>query len=1067
MVNVSGFVESIKHGSKSCRNEEEFRHKFLSSWQQLIHDLGYSDSIRIEERIVKGKADARFRSLVFEFKNPAKPILSSVQGQKDTLSELRSHLDQYVQKGINPQDLKGLATDGEYIASLSYDTRSQRFVVVDEFERHVRDENAFFAFAQASLMIEGVIDGLAKRELTPENLLEKFGPSQEICRRSMAGLWLCLETHSNEPRIHAFYETWKLLFSLSTRKVASGQDLAQTLDSYGLKVDNVRTEEDVRRFLFILHTYYSLLLKFLAVAVADELKLVGETELLARIQRDPIAGLESAEKVLPTLVANVVEKDVFSWFEGFWDAELVGIIKLLATEMSNFDLRGLRRDVLKRVYQNLIPAKLRKSLGEFYTKDWTADLLLDAVGYDGNGRILDPACGSGTFLTLAIERMRRCNLDLTPDLLLRKISESIVGFDVNPMAVLTARINYLLATYDLIKRAANVEKVELPVYLCDSVSVPSEVPDLHEKSVYEIHNPDPLIGTFRLPKDSGVLRLLQVLEKNVGRSVDLFLADVESELGVDFVLGHKLSLRTLHGKLTELDIKHVNSIWCRFLTNFFHPLIVSPFDFVVGNPPWVAPERVPQEYRNKIFQMMKRSGFLLPYNPHFIQKQPGFKGASEQFTACLPFMARALENYLKPKGRLAFLLTSSLLRSLNAGGFREQLGIFNLERIDDLTLHTKIHEGATCWAFIPVVVNEKTAVPKEISYNYYIPRKEPREPEKAPDFLVKTWKIKRKDLLLDVKSERSPWFCGPKSIVNVFRKMQSHMRLGDRYRLSMGIKTSANNIYFLESIRRTEPGIVAANTIGGKQVNLEDSTVFPLVRGRNIRAWNFDYKYVLVPHTPPSWTPIPEAVAVQQYKEMYEHVAKKEHKKILLARDDYAADKGPFYMIFRLSRSKVEKWKVAYAEVGTRLEACVIPSKLQDEIIGERNIMVDHSAYFITCEKKEEALYLTAILNSAPVRAFSYCFGRPKGGVPFRAFTGWTVSIIPFPSYNKDDDSCAKIVELSQRATNLHDSDELPEVEESIDVQCARLYGLSDSELSELRSHYLTLSGQSVTKSHP
>ena len=60
----------------------------------------------------------------------------------------------------------------------------------------------------------------------------------------------------------------------------------------------------------------------------------------------------------------------------------------------------------------------------------------------------------------------------------------------------------------------------------------------------------------------------------------------------------------------------------------------------------------------------------------------------------------------------------------------------------------------------------------------------------------------------------------------------------------------------------------------------------------------------------------------------------------------------------------MEKWKVAYAEVGTKLKTCVIPSKLGDPILGERYIMVDHSAYFISCDSRKEALYLSAILNS-------------------------------------------------------------------------------------------------------
>ena len=75
-------------------------------------------------------------------------------------------------------------------------------------------------------------------------------------------------------------------------------------------------------------------------------------------------------------------------------------------------------------------------------------------------RLLDPACGSGTFLTLALARVReRMELELWDrDPLLRqtcakKVLENIVGFDLNPLAVIAARTNYLLAFGDLIRYA--------------------------------------------------------------------------------------------------------------------------------------------------------------------------------------------------------------------------------------------------------------------------------------------------------------------------------------------------------------------------------------------------------------------------------------------------------------------------------------------------------------------------------------------------------------------------------------------------------------------------------------
>jgi len=64
--------------------------------------------------------------------------------------------------------------------------------------------------------------------------------------------------------------------------------------------------------------------------------------------------------------------------------------------------------LLKKLYQYLVPPEVRHSLGEYYTPDWLAELVLEEVGYDGHNheRLLDPACGSGTFLVFAIQKFK-------------------------------------------------------------------------------------------------------------------------------------------------------------------------------------------------------------------------------------------------------------------------------------------------------------------------------------------------------------------------------------------------------------------------------------------------------------------------------------------------------------------------------------------------------------------------------------------------------------------------------------------------------------------------------------
>jgi hypothetical protein len=51
---------------------------------------------------------------------------------------------------------------------------------------------------------------------------------------------------------------------------------------------------------------------------------------------------------------------------------------------------------------------VRHDLGEYFTPDWLAELVLKEVEYDGDleKRVLDPACGSGTFLVLAIKDVK-------------------------------------------------------------------------------------------------------------------------------------------------------------------------------------------------------------------------------------------------------------------------------------------------------------------------------------------------------------------------------------------------------------------------------------------------------------------------------------------------------------------------------------------------------------------------------------------------------------------------------------------------------------------------------------
>lgn len=112
------------------------------------------------------------------------------------------------------------------------------------------------------------------------------------------------------------------------------------------------------------------------------------------------------------------------------------LIRALVDELGAYDWNELRDDVLGAVFENLIPKHEQVLLGQFYTPPRVADLLI-AFAIDGpSPTVLDPGCGSGTFLMRAYDRLRDQTGEIHADLLSR-----LWGFDISPLAAELAAIN--------------------------------------------------------------------------------------------------------------------------------------------------------------------------------------------------------------------------------------------------------------------------------------------------------------------------------------------------------------------------------------------------------------------------------------------------------------------------------------------------------------------------------------------------------------------------------------------------------------------------------------------------
>ncbi len=260
------------------------------------------------------------------------------------------------------------------------------------------------------------------RPLLGGDLLRAFGHKSDPAQESVSRIYRML-IQGESSLAELSLARWKGLIAESCGRDPDvpSSHIDRLARAYGISTDRTRPAQ----LLFALQAYYVVLVKLLVertVGVSGGVNLLAEEPSIWRELETLPAADETARRLADRL-----------------DGLCVAALK--------DELTG-GRDLLGTLYQDLFPRTVRHALGEYYTPDWLVEHVLDAVGYDGNheDRLLDPACGSGTFLLGAIRRIigrERTSSSVTHrpganDELAQTILSNVVGMDLNPLAVLSA-----------------------------------------------------------------------------------------------------------------------------------------------------------------------------------------------------------------------------------------------------------------------------------------------------------------------------------------------------------------------------------------------------------------------------------------------------------------------------------------------------------------------------------------------------------------------------------------------------------------------------------------------------
>jgi SAM-dependent methyltransferase len=571
------------------------------------HDLEVELEAQLGDR---RRIDIEVGYTVIEVKKDLRPagVTASAEGQLAGYVAARSE-----QTG---QRYVGVLTDGT-----EWRAYQLRHGELAEATRHTL--NATSPDSSALLFwLEGVLATRRNVPPTPDEIAARLGAtsaSHALDRDTLAALYAA---HASDPTVQLKRQLWASLL-----RSALGTQF---------------TDDDE---LFLEHTL-----------------LVNSAEVIAHL----VVGLDATDLQPATLLGGqrfdlaglygVVERDFFDWV-----LEVPGgaaFVRTLARRLARFDWSAVEYDVLKVLYESIIEARTRKRLGEYYTPDWLAEhTVASTVTAPLAQRVLDPACGSGSFLFHAVRRYLTAAADAGWSLseALSGLTGHVLGVDLHPVAVALARVTYLLAIGRDRLLDPRRGPVTVPVYLGDSVQWQQQL-DLYTD------------GYLVVPTGTGG----QLFDAEL-RFPDELLADaarfdqlVSSMAGLVHRLAIEPELRPAIEEnfriLCRLHDEGRDHIWSYYVRNLARPIWLSRpenrVDVLVGNPPWLSYRHMPADMQVRFRQMSQ--------DRHLWH---GRESATHQDLSGL-FIARAAQQYLTSGGAFAFVVPNPVLDRDYFAGFR-------------------------------------------------------------------------------------------------------------------------------------------------------------------------------------------------------------------------------------------------------------------------------------------------------------------------------------------------------------------------------------------------------------
>jgi transcriptional regulator with XRE-family HTH domain len=309
---------------------------------------------------------------------------------------------------------------------------------------------------------------------------------------------------------------------------------------------------------------------------------------------------------------SIFDANLLDWAIRRDDPVLSNALERASYVLSRWDFRTVRGDILSGVYDQYLDVSQRRRLGEVYTRPEIARFMLESAGWKGSDDVLDPACGTGTFLVEALVQ-RLDQLSAAGAITVsnvRDVVSHLHGLDISPFSIALAQIQVFWHLIDVLRGKTIDETRDF---------ARSILPAL------------PLYGGWSS---------LDAMGATFGQGE---AAGKAAQIGMAFRLGESERHQTL-------------------IPPGFERTAQRAYDLVVMNPPYIRSERTGSADYGTVYE------------------EVSYKNTDTS----IYFIYRALRQWVKPGGRLAFIVPIGMSEAAYAGPLRRVLEGYRIKLIADL-----------------------------------------------------------------------------------------------------------------------------------------------------------------------------------------------------------------------------------------------------------------------------------------------------------------------------------------------------------------------------------------------